>query len=128
MTALRPLSLAAAALAVATVALTSPAADARATLRCKSSDLRYPYEPGGPKYFGVHRLQITGGRCSTAHRIAKLWMKRFEAEIRKGRVRLPREVDGYTFKTLKPHAAQTYTERGKSRTTTIRFDYVVPNG
>jgi hypothetical protein len=110
------------------VLLFPPTAAADKTLRCKSADLRYPYQPGGPKTFGVFKLQITGGHCSTAHRIAKTWMKRFEADLRKGRVRLPKNVDGCAFKTLPAHAAQTYTERGKKRSTTIRFDYVVPNG
>jgi hypothetical protein len=108
--------------------LPTATAQASKTRRCKSADLRYPYQPGGPRTFGVFRLQITGGRCTTAHRIAKGWMRRFEAEIRRGRVKLPRNVDGYAFKTLPAHAAQTYTERGKKRRTTIRFDYVVPNG
>jgi hypothetical protein len=51
-----------------------------------------------------------------------------EANVAAGRVRLPREVAGFTFTTLPPNAAQTYRERGRKRTTTIRFDYRVPNG
>jgi hypothetical protein len=120
--------LVAATLTLMATGLPSGAANASKTLRCRSADLRYPYRPGGPRTFGVFKLQVTGGRCTRAHRVAKEWMRRFEADIRKGRVRLPRAVDGFAFKTLKPHAAQTYTERGKRRTTTIRFDYVVPNG
>ena len=97
-------------------------------LRCKSADLRYPFEAGGPKTFGVFRLRVIGGTCTTAHRVAKTWMTRFEADLRRGRVKLPRSVLGFAFETLPPNAAQTYNERGTRRTTIIRFDYRVPNG
>ena len=126
---IRPAIRIAAVLAVTAVALPASAvADARPTLRCKSADLRYPFQPGGPNDFGVFRLRITGGHCPTAHRVAKRWMKRFEANLSAGHVKLPRSVDGFTFKSLPPTAAQTYNERGRRRTTTIRFDYRVPNG
>ena len=88
----------------------------------------HPFERGGPKSFGVFKLPITGGGCTTAHRVAKAWMKEFEANIRAGRVKLPRAVAGFTFTILPPNAAQTYRDRGRKRTTTIRFDYRVPNG
>jgi hypothetical protein len=56
-------------------------------------------------------------------------MKAFEARLRSpGRLRLPRSVAGFRFITLPPNAAQTYRERGRRRTTTIRFDYRIPNG
>jgi hypothetical protein len=110
-------------------ALLPPAvADARPTLRCKSADLRYPFREGGPKTFGVFKLRITGGGCTTAHRVAKAWMDEFEANIDAGRLELPRMVRGFAFTTLPPDAAQTYRERGRRRATTIRFDYRVPNG
>jgi hypothetical protein len=96
--------------------------------RCPSADLRYPFMEGGPKTFGVFKLRITGGRCATAHRVAKRWMTRFEADLEQGRVKLPRTVRGFSFTTLPPDAAQTYNERGRRRNTTIRFDYRVPNG
>jgi hypothetical protein len=120
----------AAAIVLAAVAglLPSAVADARPTLRCKSADLRYPFESGGPKTFGVFKLRITGGTCATAHRVAKAWMKEFEANVRAGRLELPRAVAGFAFTTLPANAAQTYRERGRRRTTTIRFDYRVPNG
>jgi hypothetical protein len=95
---------------------------------CKSADLRYPFEPGGPKTFGVFKLRITGGKCTTAHRVAKRWMERFEADLSAGHVKLPRHVAGFEFETLPPNAAQTYNERGTKRAKTIRFDYRVPNG
>ena len=76
----------------------------------------------------MFKLRITGGRCTTAHRVAKTWMKRFEANLRAGRVKLPRTVEGFAFTTLPANAAQTYRERGRKGTTTIRFDYRVPNG
>jgi hypothetical protein len=126
---IRPaLRLAAVLLVAAAALLSSAVADARPTLRCKSADLRYPFQPGGPKTFGVFRLRITGGHCTTAHRVAKRWMKRFEADLSAGQVKLPRSVGGFSFTSLPPTAAQTYNERGRRRTTTIRFDYRVPNG
>jgi hypothetical protein len=113
--------------AIAVAALPAGVADARAA-RCKSADLRYPFQPGGPKTFGVFKLRITDGTCTTAHGVARKWMRRFEADIRAGRVKLPRSVAGFTFTTLPPDAAQTYRERGRRQSTTIRFDYRVPNG
>jgi hypothetical protein len=119
----------ASAIVFATVGQLLPAAAADAgSRRCNSADLRYPFQPGGPKTFGVFKLRITGGKCTTAHRVAKAWMKEFEANLRAGRVDLPRSAAGFRFTTLPPNAAQTYRERGRRRTTTIRFDYRVPNG
>lgn len=45
-----------------------------------------------------------------------------------GRLKLPRSIDGFTFTTLRAREPQTYRERGRKATTTIRFDYRVPNG
>jgi hypothetical protein len=103
-------------------------AEARPTRDCRSADLRYPFAPGGPRTFGVFRLQITGGSCRTAHRVAARWMGRFEAALRAGSVRLPRDVAGFAFVQLPANAAQTYRLRGRRSATSIRFDYVVPNG
>lgn len=118
------------AILVATFAVLSSAtaADARPTLSCKSADLRYPFRPGGPKTFGVFRLQITGGKCATAHRVANAWMKKFEANVDAGHVKLPRSAAGFAFTTLPATEAQTYRERGRKGETSIRFDYRVPNG
>ncbi len=113
---------------VAALAAPPAVADAATTLRCKSADLRYPFAPGGPKTFGVFKLRITDGRCRRAHRVANAWMAEFELNILHGHVKLPRRVLGFSFKTLPPNAAQTYRERGRKGTTTIRFDYRVPNG
>jgi hypothetical protein len=104
------------------------AADAATTRSCRSADLRYPFEPGGPKTFGVFKLRVAGGTCATAHRVAKQWMNDFEGDLLRGHVRLPRSVEGFAFTTLPPDAAQTYRERGRRRSTTITFDYRVPNG
>lgn len=126
----RLLALAAATTAIAaaaTLPLTAPA-DARPTRTCKSADLRYPFQPGGPRTFGVFRLRITGGSCATAHRVAKTWMTRFEKALDAGRLKLPRSISGFTFTSLPPREPQTYRERGRKATTTIRFDYRVPNG
>ena len=107
------------------LALVPAQASAATTHHCRSADLRYPYMEGLPNDFGVFKLRITGGSCTTAHRVTKAWQKRFEASPT---AKLPRSVLGFTFKNLPAHAAQTYTERGRRGTTTIRFDYVVPNG
>jgi hypothetical protein len=113
--------------AVALALLPAATAQAKPTT-CKSADLRYPFQPGGPKSFGVFKLTIEGGKCTTAHRVAKAWMKAYEDEIKQGRVKLPKSVEGYAFKTLDSQQAQTYRERGRKGATTIRFDYRVPNG
>ena len=114
-------------LTVAALASAATAASPK-TLSCSSGDLRYPFMPGGPKNFGVFSLKVTGGGCATAHSVAKQWMRRFEASIRSGHLKVPKSVSGFTFTTLPAHAAQTYTERGVKGGTTIRFDYRVPNG
>jgi hypothetical protein len=106
----------------------APDAGAATTHTCKSADLRYPFTPGGHNDFGVFKLRITGGRCATAHRVAKAWQTTFEANLKAGDGTLPKSVLGFAFKTLPAHAAQTYNERGRRHGVTIRFDYVVPNG
>lgn len=123
---MRRLSLLAIALTAALVA--TPAATARPTLTCKSADMRYPFVPGGAKNFGVFQLLVTGGSCATARRAAQAWMTKFEASIRAGSSTPPRSAGGFTFTTLPTTAAQTFRERGRRGTTSIRFDYRVPNG
>jgi hypothetical protein len=113
---------------IAALALLGPASAHAATAQCKSADLRYPFQPGGPKTFGVFHLRVTGGKCTTAHSAAKAWMKRFEANLKKGKVKLPKHVSGFTFTSLPPKQAQTYRLRGVKAKTRINFDYVVPNG
>jgi hypothetical protein len=95
---------------------------------CHSADLRYPFQPGGPRTFGVFSLRIAGGPCGTAHRVAKAWMSRFEAAFRAGRLIVPRAVDGFRFTTLDAHEAQEFRERGQMGATTIWFVYRIPNG
>jgi hypothetical protein len=114
--------------ALALVGLATAGNAAAATRSCNSADLRYPFTKGGPKDFGVFRLKIANGSCDTAHRVAKVWQRRFEAQLRAGHLRLPRDVKGFHFTTLRPNAAQTFREKGVKGKTTIRFDYVVPNG
>ncbi|HEY7077550.1 MAG TPA: hypothetical protein VH418_19365 [Solirubrobacteraceae bacterium] len=109
-------------------ALPAAAASARTTRTCTSSDLRYAFMPGQPKFFGVHKLRVTGGRCATAHRVAKRWMTRFEANLKRGSDALPRHVRGFTFKQVPVKASQTFGLRGTRGQTIIRFNYVVPNG
>jgi hypothetical protein len=109
---------------VAVLALTAfafPLAEAIAapTHSCDSADLRYPFEPGGPKSFGVFGLRIAGARCATSHRVAAVWMKRFEAAFRAGRTVVPRSVRGFRFTTLPAHDVQAFRERGESATATI---------
>lgn len=116
-------------IALSLVALTpAVAASSTGARKCQSRDLRYPFSAGGPKTFGVFRLRVAGGRCATAHEVAKNWMIRFQANLRAGDIRPPRSVDGFSFANLAVRAAQTYRERGHRRTTTIWFDYMVPNG
>jgi hypothetical protein len=120
--------LAACAAALVLVVLTAPAAGAATAHRCRSADLRYPFQPGGPKTFGVFALRVTRGRCATAHRVARDWMDHFEGNLLRGHLRLPRKVDGFSFTSLPPREAQTFSERGRRGTTTVRFDYRIPNG
>jgi hypothetical protein len=112
----------------ATLAATTPAAQARPTLDCKSADLRYPFVPGGHNSFGSFKLRVTGGSCATAHRVAKAWMAKFESNIKADSTKRPRSIAGFTFTELPVNASQTYRERGRKGTTSIRFDYRVPNG
>ena len=115
--------------AAAALALLAAAPAEAKTRTCRSSDLRFPFQPGGPKTFGVFHLKVTGGTCTTAHRVAKDWKRRFQANERKpGPLRLPKHVDGFTFSQVPVHAAQTFGLKGVRGATTIRFDYVVPNG
>jgi hypothetical protein len=116
------------AIVLAAVLTAAPAATARPTLTCKSADMRYPFVPGGAKNFGVFGLLVTGGSCATARRVAQAWMTRFEASIRSGSGKPPRSAGGFTFTSLPTTAAQTYRMRGRRSTTSIRFDYRVPNG
>jgi hypothetical protein len=114
--------------AVAGLALLAAAPAHAATHACRSSDLQFPFMPGGPKFFGVHKLKVSGGTCATAHRVAKDWKRRFEANLKRGSEKLPKHVDGFTFSQVEVHAAQTFGMKGVRGPTTIRFNYVVPNG
>jgi hypothetical protein len=95
---------------------------------CHSADLRYPFMPGGPNTFGVFGLRIANGPCTTAHRVAKAWMGRFEAAFRAGHLILPRSIGGFRFRMLDVDEAQAFRERGRMGDTTIWFDYRIPNG
>jgi len=110
-------------LPAALLSLAVLASPAHAATTCKSADLRYPFQKGGPKDFGIFRLKVTGGSCSTAHTVAAAWKKRFEVKYVK-----PKTVNGFTFTSLKPNAAQTFRLRGVKGSVRIDFDYVVPNG
>ena len=76
--------------AVGLAFLPAATADAK-TSTCKSADLRYPFQEGGPKTFGVFRLRVTGGTCTTAHRVAKAWMTKFEANLDNGSAKRPQQ-------------------------------------
>ncbi|HET6864531.1 MAG TPA: hypothetical protein VFH80_01365 [Solirubrobacteraceae bacterium] len=117
-----------AALLTAACLLPSTAAAAVSQRNCRSADLRYPFMPGEPNTFGVFGLRIAHGPCTTAHRVAKAWMSRFETAFRAGHLIMPRSVDGFRFTTLDAHEAQEFRERGQMGTTTIWFDYRIPNG
>jgi hypothetical protein len=115
-------------LTAAIFALPAATVTAATGRNCNSADLRYPFSPGGPKAFGVFKLRIANGTCTTAHRVAKTWMHRFETTLRAGHVVLPRAVSGFTFRTSPAHVPQTYISRGRRGTTTIWFEYRIPNG
>jgi hypothetical protein len=115
-------------LAAAMFALPATAGAAASSRSCNSTDLRYSFSPGGPKTFGVFKLQIANGTCTTAHRVAKAWMHRFETAFRAGHLVLPRTVSGFMFKTSPAHVPQTYLARGRRGTTGISFEYRIPNG
>ena len=116
-------------LLVAVVALLAVAPPAHAATRsCKAGDLHYPFQPGGPKTFGVFKLTVKGGSCAKAHRVARSWMAEFELNLLARQGQAPAQGAGFSFKSLPPDAAQTYRERGRRGATTIRFDYRVPNG
>lgn len=104
------------------------AAGAAPVRSCNSADLRYPFQPGGPKAFGVFKLRIARGSCATAHQVAKVWMSRFETALRAGRTDVPRLVAGFRFTTVPARLVQTFRERGQRGTTSIFFDYRIPNG
>ena len=115
-----------AALALLTVA--APVAEAK-TRSCASGDLRYPFEPGGKKTFGVFKLKATGATCMAAHHAAHAWMAVFVASLRgEGPLVMPRTAGGFQWKELQPNAAQTYRLRGTNGSKRVTFDYVVPNG
>ena len=62
-----------------TLALAAPAQ--AATTSCSSKDLRYPFQPGGPKTFGVFHLLVTNGSCASAHNAAKAYKVEFFPNI-----------------------------------------------
>ena len=78
-----------------------------ATTTCKSADLRYPFQEGGPKTFGVFHLRATGTSCSTAHAVAAAWKRKFEVKYE-----LPKTVNGYTFTSLKPTGENSLKRTG----------------
>src|SRR3954451_14765302 len=102
--------------ALALILCLLPAA-AFAGTNCRSADLRYAGR-GGPKDFGVRKLRITGGTCTTGRRVAAAWTRSFR---RAGQVK---RVLGFSFVMLGVPAAQTYSERGRRGGTTVRFDYL----
>ena len=116
-------------LAALAVLAAAPAAAEAKPRSCASSDLRYPYEPGGKKTFGVFKLKATGASCLDAHHAAHAWLAEFEASLRgEGPLRMPRTAGGFKWKELQPNAAQTYRLRGTKGSKVVTFDYVVPNG
>jgi hypothetical protein len=125
----KPIKLLIATASIAACLLPATAAAATASPRsCRAADLRYPFMPGQPNAFGVFELQIAHGPCTTAHRVAKAWMGRFETAFRAGHFTMPRSVDGFRFTTLSAHEAQAFRERGQMGATTIWFKYRIPNG
>ena len=93
--------------------------------RCRAADLRYGIQDGMPRDFGVWRLRVTGGSCTTAHRVARAFQLKL---IQSPTGKVPRTVAGFQIDQLPPHAAQTYTLRATRGRTIVEFDEVVPNG
>lgn len=124
----KPIKLSIAAVLISACLLPATAAAAASPRTCRSSDLRYPFQPGGPRTFGVFELAVAHGSCATAHAVAKAWMARFETAFRAGHLTMPRSVDGFRFKTLPAHEAQAFRERGQMGATTVSFLYRIPNG
>jgi hypothetical protein len=116
----------AAVLALAAAGLSAVPAAARPV--CTSADLRYPFQPGGPKAFGVFQLTIDGGSCATAHRVAKAWARAYEANVAMGSETRPRSAAGFRFTTLPNRAVQELSERGRRGAVTVRFAYRIPSG
>ena len=116
-----------AAATTAAVPAGASAASPRAKV-CSSADLRYPFQPGGPKTFGVFRLTVSGASCATAHAAAEAFAKAMEASIAQGSGKPPKRAGGFAFTSLPATAAQTFNERGRRGGVTVRFGYVVPNG
>ena len=121
-------SIAAVVLVTAAFGVALPGDAAARPHSCFSADLRYAFVTDAPAVFGVHKLRIEGAGCATARRVAKAWMTKYEAGVEAGRSVPPRSVAGFAFETLRADAAQTYRERGRNGTVTIRFDYLVPSG
>jgi hypothetical protein len=94
-----------------------------ATATCSSKDLRYPFTEGGPKTFGIFKLRVTNGSCTTARKAARAYKIAFEKQYE-----VPKQAGGFTFTELPPNAPQTYRLRGVKGSTRINFNYVVPNG
>ena len=113
--------------AVGLAFLPAATADAK-TSTCKSADLRYPFQPGGPKTFGVFRLRVTGGSCTTAHRVAKAWMTKFEANIDNGSGARPKSAAGFTLHRVAAERRPDLPPARHQAKTRINFDYVIPNG
>ena len=124
----RSVKLLIAALLITAWLLPATAAAAAQPRNCRSADLHFPFQPGGPRIFGVFALQIANGPCTTAHRVAQAWMSRFETAFRAGHLIVPRSVGGFRFTTLPAHEAQEFRERGQMGVTTIWFKYRIPNG
>src|SRR3954464_12785599 len=103
--------------------LPATAGAAAAVHVCKSGDLRYSFNQGGPKDFGVFKLSIGGGTCPTAHRVAKTWMKKFERNLHNGSEKRPRTVRGFTFTSQAANEPQTFRVKGTRDLTTISFKY-----
>jgi hypothetical protein len=99
-----------------------PAA-AATTRSCKSSDLRFAYRAGQPKYFGVFHLRERGTTCGVARTLARDAGRKI---LPTGKV--PARVDGFRLTQFQPPQAQTFGVRGRKGSAVVTFWYVVPNG
>jgi hypothetical protein len=109
--------------AVSAVAVAGHPAGAATTRACKSSDLRFSYMRGQPKYFGVFHLRERGTTCGVARKLARDAGRKI---LPSGKV--PARVDGFRLTEFRAPQAQTFGVRGRKGSAVVTFWYVVPNG
>jgi len=109
-------------MAAMAVALTAVAPASAAPTACKSSDLRYSFNPGGPKTFGVFNLRQTATTCKVARYVAKEFGRKYESTGK-----LPKRAGGFAIFGY-TSGPQQVTIKATAGRKVVRFRYVVANG